>query len=287
MHISQLVMTVAAMAPMVQGDRIEHPQRDVPAAERADCQLAGLAAGEDVRVYLNHNATVATRFSLDGGATAASTISIAADVAGPRFVLVVASAQDMIWDFRGFPAQRLIAVVTLGPRRHAVANLPATVPVRFSMPEGAGSGCLDLMIFKRMDDAAVKAEVGLKMAGARVVDDPDSAAINVDGGRPRRPDPDGLALDAIRANGPVTRDSVAPGIRGMIDLLASGAIRNATQADTDAWLAAHDRAGLPKRGFGPANTYVLLRATDLPRDVVGFRPNFIVPAGVPVPKGRH
>ncbi|MEO7689875.1 MAG: hypothetical protein ABIS51_11360 [Sphingomonas sp.] len=285
MHIGQIVMMIAAMTQLAP-PRIAIPKGEVPLAQDAECQLAGLADSADVRVYLNRNATVGTRFSLGDGGSSASTIRIGADAAGPPFVLVLGAAKDMIWDFRGFPAHRLVAVVTLGERRHAVANLPRSVPVRFGTPQGPGSPCYYMTLLGQVVSTTEGDEGGRKSAGARIVDDPDSVAINVDGGPPPRPDPDGITLDAIRTDGPVTRYAVAPGIPGMIELLASGAIRYATQADADAWLAAHDRAGLPKRGFGPLGTYVVTRTTELPRDI-GFRPGFILPPGVPRPNQPH
>jgi hypothetical protein len=123
-----------------------------------------------------------------------------------------------------------------------------------------------------------------------VIKDLDPTAINLDGETPPRPIANNiLPADLITAQ-PIIHDTVPPDIAGLTELYQQGAVRNATQADWDAWLKVREREHLPIINAGLSSVYVVTRAITMPRDMFGSRSaKFLIPHGVPLPidHGSH
>jgi hypothetical protein len=247
------------------------------------CEPVKFAERGDVRVYANPYASVLSRFRIGSSPQLAATVSVGADLVGPPVLLVLAARNDTIWDFRTFPKKRLTGVIVLGGSGQAVANLPSAIPVSFNAAVGPNGQCFSASVLE--SDGSLPRAIIRHLFGNltyRAIQDRDPATINIDGGRPPRPAPDRLSVRNIRASKGVTRD-IPAGIAGMIELLKSGAVRYATQADADAWIATRRRAGLSDKPLGLSSTYVIIRATALPQNGDAFWPTYIVSPGISAP----
>lgn len=218
-------------------------------------------------------------------------MSLTVNASGPPLIVVLIGSGPIVWEFRQFPAGRLAAVIVYGIAEQAVANLPTGALLRFVTPSGADIRCGG-PFGTEQGGAAPQFAAELRSTLGRPVtfiDDWDPASVNLEGGRPVRPrlEPDALALRDIQSSAPLAKDELPPGTPGVMALLGNGALRLATEADVESWLAARARRGLPKRGLGISDTYVATRSFVVPRGLFGPDAiHIIVPTEVAEPTDR-
>lgn len=292
-----LPLTPKTLAAKAEPARPAHISDDIQAG--GTCLPAELVADARIIALGAYEGEVTTRYSVPGSTSEMTAIAVTAARKGVPVVLVVSAYDPVIWDFAGFPASRLRGVVAYGYSHQAAANLPKRVPVRFGTGRGA-SACGEAMYaYKGGKDLERLVEQVRQVLGKPVDEFQGSYApsgFNVDGGPLAMPSRT-FATASVRAPVTLDVDSVAPKKEGLIQLIAEGALRRATERDVAAWNAAATRfspAGhlAPVRSdyLSARNAYVVLRPTTLPRGMYGgHSTNFIVPAGVAAPTdpGSH
>ena len=85
---------------------------------------------------------------------------------------------------------------------------------------------------------------------------------------------------------PVVRGEIPAGDRGIDALQRQGKLRLATAADVARWTGDSTQQSRLASGLGVASVYVVLDEITLPPGLFGaHRRDFIIPSGVPKPKG--
>jgi len=211
---------------------------------------------------------------------------VGAEKAGSPLVAILGASKPTIWDFSHMPKGRLRAVVLVGTSGQAAAYLSQSTALRTITPKMSDVACdaPGPSLIGGFGSDAFLSSLTNDLFGrrSRVLGDLDPVAINLDGGRPPPPLFGDIPNSAFRPNSTLVRDDLPPSTAGLIRLLQTGAIRNASESDTAAWLAVRERAGLPKVGIGAK--YVITRKIEIPRGLFGGNSRkFIVSKNIPLP----
>ena len=271
-----------------------------PEGPRGGCFDVPIIRGAEIVGLGAYEGTEDPTLSIQGEDHPVGRISVQADPGGNPALLVLSAYDPVVWDFAGFPRNRLRGVLVYGYSSQAVANLPHDVPIRFATrSQGTGPCGSYVHAYEAGDDlekldSQVKSVLGVQMSRFYGAYRPQ--ALNVDGG-PTRP----TAAPSIRKTSLVgalmQMTGLPSGETGLRALIDQGYIRPATQADVNAWNAAaasqYSTSRLvPYRSerLGVRDSFVVLRKTSLPRGMYGAHSrDFIIPSGVPLPQdpGSH
>lgn len=209
-------------------------------------------------------------------------------------VIVVSSRRAVLWDFSGFPADKLRGIIAYGAEPPTFNGAP-DVPIRMVSPSDptASKHCGSVIPAHQagvtLEALLAQAEEMTGLAATRIrtgyrVDSFDASA---NGQQPAEVDPHGR---------PATEDR-SPGFANVAPLIAQGAIRAAKPSD----IAAYNRrasevlrsgrfVAYNEERLGYDLPYVVLKPLVVPPGMTGANSRvFIVPAGVPAPtdKGSH
>ena len=238
-------------------------------------------------------------------------IPISGPASGPRAVLLLMTADPVLWDFTEAPHERIAAVILSGGSFQAALNLPSEIPLRFSFQPDPFASLSDSParlcrnIGYAYDGearagvvAAVESQTGLKVRdigglhkisalsmGARL------AATEEEEKAPS------VASGVLRASVVVTEDKRLFGDHSLERLLAGGKIRGATRDEIASWnrvVTARLRTGrlapYASESLGTERTYVVLEPFLVPYGMYGAASaSFIIPPGLPRPDdaGSH
>jgi hypothetical protein len=233
-------------------------------------------------------------FQIDQSGNEAGRIDVAVNHPDAPVVLMLGSYDPTIWHVGWSRGTRVAAVLVGGYHRQVVTGLPKDVPVLISTYDNKGpcgyfyvsaerAGTLNPIArraFGRPVDMVYLAQQGRVLVG-------DSLG-----------DAGGLITDAGARRDESFRiaDAQLAGEAGLAYAVSQGWLRKASQADANAWLAAHGaqaKADIPPIAGGrPAgrislhNGYVVLKAFTLPEGLYGAHSGtFFVPKGVSRPRG--
>jgi hypothetical protein len=217
-------------------------------------------------------------------------IAVQANNHGKPLLLVLTAYDPVMWDFAGFPMERLRGVLVYGYSEQAVANLDPTVPIRF-VTQAMGATACGTAVYPYKQSAQlqqlrqqVRKVLGVPLQAFYGSYSPD--AIQADGASFKPLAPSRLDKAKLKTSAPTQEGGLLPGEPGLRQLLDRGDIRAARPDDVAEW---HRRSG-EKHGPATGYSFVVLRKTELPRGMYGAQSrDFIIPNGVPLPSdpGSH
>lgn len=256
----------------------------VPAADQpAKVFAAGAYGGRDLG------------FQIDQSGSEAGRIDVAVNQpGGAPVILMLGSYDPTIWHVGWSRGTRIAAVLVGGYHRQVVTGLPKDVPVLVSTYDNKGPCGYFYVSAERartLNPIARRAfgrpvdMVYLAQQGRVVVGDALGSAA-------------GLITDAGGQSDESFRiaDARLAGEAGLAYAVSQGWLREASQADASAWLAARNAkpaadvppiaGGRPAGNISLHNGYVVLKAFTLPEGLYGAHSGtFFVPKGVPRPRG--
>ena len=226
-----------------------------------------------------------------------NTTNVTGNATGPEVTLILTSYESVVWNFEQAPVNRIRAVIAHGYYPQLVANLPLDIPVRFVSNDKAVESCgrapsahqggkgLDKFAknFERIAQVGITAFNGSYEADF----------LSFDGGFNKNGDSKPQNEWSVRANVPITMQSLLPGFDGLAQLIEAGAIRPATEQDKLNW---HKKAAqisgftLEEHKAHPAlfmgdEAFVITREIEMPvRDNLLKFTDFILEDGVPRPR---
>jgi uncharacterized protein YecT (DUF1311 family) len=267
----------------------------------ADCNFADLELPADFAVLAaGEYSGRPLRIQIDQSGHRATQMNVAVNSPSKPVVLILRAYEPTIWSIKWSRNTRILAVVTGGYHRQAVAGLPRSVPLMVrsyddSSPcghfyvrgDGNDVSALDPLsrqLFGRAVNGVYLAKNGLITAGD--------------------PLPAGEALETSSDTLPesfVDKSAPRAGLDGLRDAVKKGLIRRAASRDVDDWVNAI-RADMWAAGNPPVsgqakprvvrptlhNAYVILKPFTYPAGLYGGNHAvFFIPTGVPRPLGNH
>ncbi len=230
-------------------------------------------------------------FTIDESGHEATQIDVAVHYTNRPVILMLGAHEPTIWNIGWSTNTHIFAVLASGSYRQAVAGLDPNVPLVISTAQNQGLYGYFYIARDKMD---VLDRVARRLFGRSV----DSVYPARDGkvlvGNTLPP---GITLVTSKETPPESfHDTNAPlaGRLGIEDAVRKGILRNATEADVDAWVKAAT-AATPKSGVVPRPRvmpempcYVVLQPFRYPGGLYGANSaTFFVPKGVPMPTGER
>lgn len=255
----------------------------LPDPSRYRLYAAGSYGGRDSGFHIDRSGHEATR------------MDVAVNAPGAPVALMLGSYEPAVWSIGWTAGTRIVAVLVGGYHHQVLTGLPDDVPVIVSTFEGKGA-CghfyvsaskpeslvpVARRVFERDIDMVYPASDGRVVVGQAL--DPGARLVTDAGARPPR----SFALDSARVGGRA----------GLAYAVGQGWLREATQADAEAWQDARARhqpsavppvaGGRPRDRLFMRNAYVVQQAFELPPGLYGANSaTFFIPEGVPRPSGN-
>jgi hypothetical protein len=259
------------------------------------CEFAGLVLPESYAVFAAGDYSGRDiGFQIDQSGHQATQMDVTVNYSSKPVVLMLGAYEPTVWNIKWTESSRIIAVLTSGYYRQAVAGLDANVPVLNSSYANQGP-CGHFYVGQRENSDKIN-QVSRNLFG-RPVDlvYPAKNGEIVIGD----PVPPGEKLITTESNPPESfHDRTAPiaGEAGLEDAVQKGLLRKATEEDFEAWVDAVDAYG-PDRDVpliagkgrpkppGPIRFegYVVLRQFSYPAGLNAA--TIFIPEGVPHPEG--
>lgn len=258
------------------------------------CSFPGLSLPPDVAVFAaGAYAGRPISFQIDQSGNASTQIDVTVNAPGKPVVLILGAYSPTIWNINWTERTKIIAVLVGGYHRQVVAGLETGVPTLISTYDNKGP-CGGFYV----EPHTTREDVS--QLSSRVFDRPVDQLSHADNGKAvvGDPVPAGIKLISSPDTTPESfYDKNAPmaGLAGVEDAVTKGFLRNATQADLDAWYAALDQASPPTVNQGPPKPrmsstfrkYVVLKPFTYPPGLYGGNSaDFLIPKGVPKPEGN-
>ena len=237
-------------------------------------------------------------FQIDDSGHQATQIDVAVNSPSKPVVLMLGAYEPTIWNIGWSPKTKILAVVASGYHRQVIAGLGEEVPTIISSYNNKGA-CGYFYVSE--SDLERLNPFARKMFGKPV----DMVFLAKNGvvtvGKPPAP---GMTFVTSKDFPPESyHDKTAPlaGSAGIEDAIKKGVLRKATKADMDAWIKAVEQIrppkdippiagqGIPQTRKSPfcyGDTYVVLREFVYPSGLYETLICFIIPKGVPMPKGN-
>ena len=290
-------MGVAADAsiPVLQGLKVKGPSElsalVAPAILRIEqwraCGLVGLP--DDAEAHLVGMYKGQKELDLQLGDSGHTTTEIEVVVGRtPRPIILVLSAYDpVVWKVGSTSAARIAAVLVSGHHTQALIGIPRSMPHRVLSTEQT-RGCEPFYAHSAQNAAQEERKiVALSGRGiGRFYGSYSASAVQVGEDVPSGPGGVSYSPELTVDDYPVLRSEIPAGEKGIDALQRLGKIRLATARDVAAWSG--DKAQQSKLAsyVGMGRVYVVLEEVTLPSGLYGAHGrDFIIPVGVPRPKG--
>jgi len=290
-------MGVAADAsiPVLQGLKVKGPSElsalVAPAILRIEqwraCGLVGLP--DDAEAHLVGMYKGQKELDLQLGDSGHTTTEIEVVVGRtPRPIILVLSAYDpVVWKVGSTSAARIAAVLVSGHHTQALIGIPRSMPHRVLSTEQT-RGCEPFYAHSAQNAAQEERKiVALSGRGiGRFYGSYSASAVQVGEDVPSGPGGVSYSPELTVDDYPVLRSEIPAGEKGIDALQRLGKIRLATARDVAAWSG--DKAQQSKLAsyVGMGRVYVVLEEITLPSGLYGAHGrDFIIPLGVPKPKG--
>jgi hypothetical protein len=206
----------------------------------------------------------------------------------PRPIILVLSAYDpVLWKVGSTSAARIAAVLVSGHHTQALIGIPRSMPHRVLSTEQT-RGCEPFYAHSAQNAAQEERKiVALSGRGiGRFYGSYSASAVQVGEDVPSGPGGVSYSPELTIDDYPVLRSEIPAGEKGIDALQRLGKIRLATARDVAAWSG--DKAQQSKLAsyVGMGRVYVVLAEVTLPTGLYGAHGrDFIIPVGVPRPKG--
>jgi hypothetical protein len=274
----------------------ESAQENAP--RTATCGFPGLKLPSEFAVFVaGAYSGRKVVFQIDQSGHQATQIDVAVNSPRKPVVLMLGAYEPTIWNIGWSKQTKILAVLASGYHRQAIAGLEKATPSLVSSYDNRGPcgyfyvgsdnlaslNPLAKRVFGRRVDMVFPAKNGKVVVG--------------------EPIPEGMGLLTSPEITPESfLDKTAPiaGPAGLEDAVRKGLLRKATAADVEAWSDAVAKnspqrdlppvagQGIPKPPKPPVfNAYVVLKPFTYPAGLYGGNlATFLIPQGVPVPKGN-
>ena len=274
---------------VVAGPRSTHPgeQRTdrAPQSVLKGCRFDGVVIPQNARVYaVDGNKGKRLDSQIDQSGHQARQVDVTVNSQGNPSVLILVAYEPTIWDVHWTAGTKILAVLASGYHHQAVAGLPKSVPVLVSTydnkgvcgyvhvsgPDGRDVNSLSKRLLGRHVDAVTAANGGTATAGEAIL--PNSE---------RKTSSDTPPESYVDKNAPLA------GPAGVLDAVAKGILRHATDADGKAWEhAVLEKTPNAKVRVYSFRAYVVLKEFIYPAGLYGGDSAvFFVPKGVSAPIG--
>ena len=206
----------------------------------------------------------------------------------PAPVILVLSAYDpVVWKVGTAPGVTLAGVLVSGYHTQALIGIPRATPYRVLSHEQS-QGC-EVFHAHSTHEAAQSERRIMALVGRGIDKYYGSAAasvVHVGDSAPSSPGDVTYSSDLTLADYPVVRSDIPAGVKGIDELQRRGKLRLATAADIAAWAGDSRQQSTLTTYLRLGMVYVVLDEVTLPPGLFGaHRRDFIVPAGVPKPRG--
>jgi hypothetical protein len=251
------------------------------------CGLVGLI--EDAEVHLVGLYKGQKELDLQLGESGHGTTEIEVIVGrAPRPVILVLSAYDpVLWKVGYTSPSSIAGVLVSGYHTQALIGIPRATPHRvLSSEQTRGCG----LFHAHSAQNAAQAERLIMALVGRGIDkyygSASASVVHVGGDASARPGDVTHSPDLTIDDYPVVRGDVPAGEKGIDALQRQGKLRLATARDVAAWSGDKREQSKLASYVSMGRVYVVLGEMTLPSGLFGgHRRDFIVPAGVPKPKG--
>lgn len=259
------------------------------------CAFPGLVLPKSAKVFAAGAYGGARQgFQIDDSGHEATRMDVAVNQRSAPVVLMLGAYEPTVWNIGWTSGTRILAVLVSGYHRQVVTGLPIGVPVLVSSYDNRGPcgyfyvtperashlNPIARSVFGRPVDMLYPARDGRVAIGDAL-----SASAELVTDR-KAPAPESFRV----------ADSQLAGPAGLEQAVRDGYLREATQADVDAWFAAQRAlprgdvppiaGGAPRPRLSMIRGYVVLKAYTLPPGLYGANSaTFFVPKGVPRPRG--
>ncbi|MBF0311393.1 MAG: hypothetical protein HQL56_17910 [Magnetococcales bacterium] len=267
-----------------------------------ECALSHLPKNTEVHLVGNYEGLKPTVRQIPEQSHATRLSEVVVNLPKTPVVLALSAYDPVVWVVRTTPGTEIVGVVLGGYYPQEVLGIESTVPVRklfFSNAKPGGEGCGKYFsVYKlneELDRAASLLETLTGKPLTRFHNTPQNRRFVV--GKAENLDEKSLQFVAPK-DGKDYSDlfsSLPPGQEGLLELVRQGKIRPATDEDMQSWI---DAASAKLKHLNPDArvksamlvkewTFTVLEGTILPAGLAGaLSRSFIIPKGVPVPKGE-
>jgi hypothetical protein len=290
-------MGVAADAsiPILQGLKVKGPSElsalVAPAILRIEqwraCGLVGLPEAVEVHLVGMYKGQKELDLQLGDSGHTATEIEV---VVGrtPRPIILVLSAYDpVVWKVGSMSPARIAAVLVSGHHTQALIGIPRSMPHRVLSTEQT-RGCEPFYAHSAQNAAQEERKI-MALAGRgidRFYGSYSASAVQVGADVPSGPGGVTYSPELTVDDYPVLRSEIPAGEKGIDALQRLGKIRLATARDVAAWSGDKGQQSKLASYVGMGRVYVVLEEVTLPAGLYGAHGrDFIIPAGVPKPKG--
>jgi hypothetical protein len=251
------------------------------------CRIAGLPRKFEVHAIGTYAGLTLAGVKLDDSIKDVRNAKVVVNRPGIPVVLVLMAHDPVVWQISHTPGTTIAGVVVGSHYRQAVLGVPRATPVQLNTRED-NDYCGSFYAYDAGSDLAT-ANGHVKLITGRAIDQlvTKPAGNRFIVGAADGIDEAALASSPERSIGDYGAIVVGIGKDGVIALAAQGKVRQATQADIDAWVAERSEAGkLAKHRMRPSHTFVILESFDMPAGLTERSgPYFILPEGAPMPTG--
>lgn len=255
------------------------------------CGFDGLSLPSNTKVYAaGAYGGRKLNFQIDESGHEATQIDVAVNEPDAPVVLMLGGYEPTVWTIGWSKRTQILAVLVSGYHRQVVSGLPASTPMLISTYDNKGPcgsfhvsqdeaeklNPIARRVFERAVDKVYIAQQGRVLIGA------DAGSWVTDRAAPS---PESFRLPNSQLAGPA----------GLEQAVRMGNLREASQRDADAWIAAQSTrprdvptiVGASPRSMDLYNAYVVIRPFRLPAGLYGAHSaTFFVPKGVARPTGE-
>ncbi|MFV0681559.1 hypothetical protein, partial [Ottowia sp.] len=236
-------------------------------------------------------------FQIDQSGHQATQFDVAVNSPGQPVALMLGAYEPTVWNIGWTEGTRIVAVLVSGYHRQAITGLRSNVPVLNHDLDNNGSACGYFYIGQNQNRSLNPIAQKLFGKPVNMVFPGDPSGSIVVGESIKT----GVVALTSEASAPPSSfrapNTFLTKQAGLDEAVAQGVIRPATHADMDAWEMATASPDIPpvagqhgrRRSSQsiPHRAYVVLREFTYPAGLVGAHSaTFLIPAGVPSPKGN-
>ena len=251
------------------------------------CGLAGLPEMAEVHLVGLYKGQKELDVQLGSSGHTTTEIDVVVDRTAAPVILVLSAYDPVVWKVGTARGSSLAGVLVSGYHTQALIGIPRATPHRILASEHS-QGCEALNAHSAQNAAQAEGRV-MALVGRgidRYYGGSSASVVYVGGDSTIKPVDVAYSSDLTLDDYPVVRGEIPAGDRGIDALQRQGKLRLATAADVARWTGDSTQQSRLASGLGVASVYVVLDEITLPPGLFGaHRRDFIIPSGVPKPKG--
>ena len=251
------------------------------------CGLAGLPETAEVHVVGLYKGQKELDIQLGESGHTTTEIAVVVDRTPAPVILVLSAYDPVVWKVGTARGASVAGVLVSGYHTQALLGIPRATPHRVFASEQS-QGCEAVSAHTAPNAAQAERRV-MALVGRgidRYYGSSSGSVVYVGGDSPVKPVDVTYSPDLTLDDYPVFRGEIPAGDRGIDALQRQGKLRVATAADVAKWSGESAQQSSLASGLRVGSVYVVLDDITLPPGLFGgHRRDFIIPTGVPKPKG--